>query len=317
MCRSVAYSLHNIDSSGASTGREMHASRVPGLPSTVTPSDPGPEEVLDLVPVVVDLAWFLAGLLVVVAVGWLVVEPLVGRVVRRRNRENPTVQEAIERYVRVLFVALGAVVGVAVAGYGQFLADSALVVAAGTLAVGVAAQTVLGSLVSGLVLVFDPEFSVGNYIEWGDHEGTVQSIQLRATRVETPNGDLVTVPNTVLTSEVIVRPYGRERHRLTTRVAVDYEEDLADVLQYVTDAAEGVEDVAEDPAPRAYVDEIGDGVVFVDVYYWLERPRPADVLATRSAYTAAVKARLASESVTVSPPSEHELGGRLTVDRRE
>lgn len=295
----------------------MAATRTVGPPSTVTPGEPGPEEVLDLLPLLVDFAWFLLGLVAVVAVGWLVVEPLVGRVVRRRNRDNPTIQDAIELYVRVLFVALGAVVGVAVAGYGQFLGDSALVVAAGTLALGVAAQTVLGSLVSGLVLVFDPEFSVGNYIEWGDHEGTVQSIELRATRVETPGGDLVTVPNTVLTGEAIVRPYGRERHRLTTRVAVDYEEDLADVLQYVTEAADGVDGVVEEPAPKAYVDEIGEGVVFVDVHYWLERPRPADVLAARSAYTAAVKVRLASEDVTVSPPSEHELGGRLTVDRRE
>ena len=295
----------------------MAATRAPGFLSAVTPGDPGPEEVLDLVPVVVDLAWFLLGVVAVVAVGWLVVEPLVGRVVRRRNRDNPTIQEAIERYVRLLFVLVGIVVGVAVAGYGQFLSDSALVVAAGTLAIGVAAQTVLGSLVSGLVLVFDPEFSVGNYIEWGDHEGTVQSIQLRATRVETPGGDLVTVPNTELTSEVIVRPYGRKRHRLTTRVAVDYEEDLTAVLEYVTEAAAGVDAVVDEPAPTAYVDEIGEGVVFVDVHYWLERARPADVLEARSAYTSAVKTRLDEEDVTVSPPSEHQLGGHLTVDRAE
>lgn len=288
-----------------------------GPRSTVTPGDPGPGEVLDLVPVLVDLSWFMLGLVAVVAVGWFVVEPLVARVVRRRNRENPTIQEAIARYVRVLFVVLGSLVGVAMAGYGQFLGDSALVVAAGTLALGVAAQTVLGSLVSGLVLVFDPEFSVGNYIEWGDHEGTVQSIQLRATRVETPSGELVTVPNTVLTSEVIVRPYGRERHRLTTRVAVDYEEDLAAVLQYVTAAAGDVDAVVDDPAPNAYVDEIGEGVVFVDVHYWLDRPRPADVLAAQSAYTAAVKTRLAAEDVSVSPPSAHELGGHISIDRTE
>jgi small conductance mechanosensitive channel len=295
----------------------MAPSIPPAATASVTPDDPGPGEVLDLLPVVVEFAWFLLGLLAVVALGWLVVVPLVGRAVRRRNRDNPTIQAAIELYVRVLFVALGTVVGVAVAGYGQLLGDSALVIAAGTLALGVAAQTILGSLVSGLVLVFDPEFSVGDYVAWSDHEGTVQSIQLRATRVETPAGDLVTVPNTVLTSEAIVRPYGRERHRLTTRVAVDYEEDLADVLRYVTDAAEDVEAVVDEPEPKAYVDEIGEGVVYVDAHYWLERPEPRDVLAAQSAYTAAVKVRLAGEDVTVSPPSAHELGGRLTVDRPE
>jgi len=295
----------------------MAATRVPGPASTATPGEPGPGEVLDLVPLLVDFAWFLAGLVAVVAVGWFVVEPLVGRVVRRRNRDNPTIQEAIELYVRVVFVALGTVVGVAVAGYGQFLGDSALVVAAGTLALGVAAQTVLGSLVSGLVLVFDPEFSVGNYIEWSDHEGTVQSIQLRATRVETPGGELVTVPNTVLTGEAIVRPYGRERHRVVDRVDVDYDADVEDVLRFVTEAAASVDGVVADPAPSAYLEELGDDAVAVRVHYWLERPRPLDVVEARSAYAAAVKARLEGEGVTISPAPEHELGGRLAVDRAE
>lgn len=283
-----------------------------------TPAEgPGPAELVELSPLVVRFAWFLLGFVVVAAIGWFVVEPSVARVVRRRNRNDPTIREAITRYVRLLAVLLAAIVGVTVAGYGQYLSDSALVVAAGTLAIGVAAQSVIGSLVSGLVLVFDPEFSVGNYIEFGDHRGTVQSIQLRATRLETPDGELVTVPNTALTTQAIVRPYGRPRHRLVDRVAVGYDADVGRAVAHVTAAAASVDGVLEDPAPNAFVEELGDDAVVVRVHYWLQRPRPADVLDARSAFARAVKARLAAADIAISPAPKHELSGRIAVDSDE
>jgi len=68
---------------------------------------------------------------------------------------------------------------------------------------------VIGSLVSGIALVLDPDFNVGDYIEWPNGEGVVQSIALRTTRVETQNGELVTIPNTILTNNEISRPFGR------------------------------------------------------------------------------------------------------------
>lgn len=89
-------------------------------------------------------AWFLLGF-VVAAIGWFVVEPLVGRVVGRRNRNNPTVQEAIIRYVRLLVLVAATLIGATVAGHEHILGDSALVVAAATLAIGVAAQTGAGT----------------------------------------------------------------------------------------------------------------------------------------------------------------------------
>ena len=285
-------------------------------PETTTPGL-GPDELVDFWPLLLQSAWFLLGFTVVAAVGWFVVEPLVGRAVRRRNRNNPTIQEAITRYVRLLVLVAASLVGAGVAGYGHVVGDSALVVAAGTLAVGVAAQTVIGSLVSGLVLVFDPEFSVGNYIEWGEYEGRVQSIQLRATRIETLNGELVTVPNTALTNDAIVRPYGRPEHRIVHQVAIDYDEDVAEAIRHVTEAAAGLDDVLGDPAPSAYVDELGESAVVVRVHYWVERPRPGAVVDIRSAYARAVKARLEGADITVSPAPEQELKGRITVDAAE
>ncbi|QLH77982.1 mechanosensitive ion channel [Halosimplex rubrum] len=280
---------------------------------TATPGV-GPAELVEFAPVVVRGAWFLLTATVVLVVGLFVVEPLIARVVRRRNRGNPTIQDAITRYVRLLVFAVAAVVGAGVAGLANVLTSSALVVAAATLAVGVAAQTVVGSLVGGLVLVFDPEFSVGDYIEWDDGEGTVEAITLRVTRVESPDGALVTVPNTVLTSQAITRPFGRGRCRVVERVDIDYADDPDRATEILESVARGLDGAADRPEPVAFVDELGDGVVRLRTHFWLEDARQPAVFEARSAFAQGVRRRFDEAGITVSPASEHELRGRIAVD---
>jgi len=274
----------------------------------------GPEGLAAYWPLVHRAVWFVAGFAAVTLVGWFVGEPLIARFVRRRNRNNPTIQEAVSRYVRLFVLVVAFFVAAGIAGYGRFVGDSALVVAAGTLAIGVAGQTVIGSIVSGLVLVVDPEFNVGNYIEWADHQGTVQSITLRVTRVLTPDGELVTVPNTLLTGQAITRPYGRGRRRIVEHVGVAYETDVAAALDHLTAATDAVDDIVAEPTPKAYVDDFGSDAVVLRVHYWIEDPRRRDIFAIRSAYARTVKERLEAAGITINPASKRELLGRIGVD---
>jgi len=274
----------------------------------------GPEGLADYWPLVVSGVWFLVGFVAVAVVGWFVLEPLVARFVRRRNSNNPTIQEAVSRYVRLFVLVVAFFVAAGVAGYGDLIGDSALVIAAGTLAVGVAGQAVIGSLVSGLVLVADPEFNVGDYIEWADNEGTVQSITLRVTRILTPDGELVTVPNTLLTGQAITRPYGRGRRRIVEHVGIAYEADVSEALDHLTAATDAVDDIVAEPTPKAYVDEFGGDAVVLRVHYWIEDPRRRDIFGVRSAYARTVKERLEAADIAISPASKRELLGRIEVE---
>lgn len=287
---------------------------LPLLQATTPGSGVGPDELIDYGPAVVRIAWFLAGVLFVLLLGWYVAVPAIARVVRRRNRNNPTLHEAIARYLRVLVVLVALFVGAGIAGYGGFLSNSALVVAAATLAVGVAGQEVVGSIVSGLALVIDPEFNVGDYIQWDEGEGTVRSITLRVTRVTSPNGELVTIPNRVLTSRAITRPFGRGRYRVVDQVGLAYEEDVDEAMAVLEDAATSMDGILDQPNPDVFVDELGDDAVVLRVHYWIEDPRRRDVFAIRSAYARTIKAGLEAAGIEISPPSKRELEGRIEVD---
>lgn len=204
-------------------------------------------------------------------------------------------------------------VAVTVAGYGNFLNDSALVISAVALAVGTAAREVIGSLVSGLAFVLDSD-STSAITSSGRAAAASCSRALRVTRVETSDGEEVTIANTTLTAYEFVRPYGRGSYRVVHEVGVGYNEDLAHVLDELTDVARDTDRVLADPPPTAFVDELDHDEVSIRVQYWIADPKRHDVFPVRSAYAHAVTERLHAEGITVSPTTERELTGRIRVE---
>jgi small-conductance mechanosensitive channel len=281
---------------------------------TGTPVEAGPDRLVDLLGPLTEAGWFLAGFLVTFAVGWYLLEPAASRVVRNRNRNNQTIQEALSRYLRLAVVLLAVLVGAALAGYVPKLGNSALIIAAVTVVVGAAGQTVVGSLVSGLVLVNDPEFNVGDYIQWADREGVVRSITLRVTRIQTPDGALVTVPNTKLTSEPVTRPYEQPRYRIIDRLDLAYDEDVDVALSHLEAAAHDVEEIAAEPSPEAYIDELRGDSIALNVHYWVAEPRNADLFAVRSQFAQAARRRLEGIDMHVGHPAHHDLTGRFVIE---
>ena len=276
-------------------------------------ADLGPELIEAYLPLVQRLGWLLGGALVVILPGWYLLVPSVVRIVRHRNRNNPTLEQAIARHLRLFVVLLGIVIGAGAAGFTGFLTNSAIVVAAATLALGVAAQSVVGSFVSGTVLVADPEFNVGDYVEWADGEGTIRSITLRVTRVQTPEGELVTIPNDVLTKQEITRPFGHGRFQVVQFVSLSYDDDLDAALAGLEAAAEGLEQSLDAPSPQVFVDEFGGDAVVARVHYWIDDPDRRDVFAVRSTFARSAKQRLEAAGLTIAPAAKRELQGGIEV----
>ena len=264
-----------------------------------------------------ELARGLLGFVVAAAVayslGRLVVVPLVVRVVSARNRNNPTIATATRTYAHALVVAIAGLVGIAGAGLWSILTNLSIVVAALTLVVGAASQDVVGSLTSGLFLVSDPDFNVGDWIAWPGGEGVVEEIDFRVTRVRTPNNETITVPNTELTANALTRPYGRDQFRITERVDVAYGDDVELALRELAEVAGTDDRVLEDPTPTATLVSFEGSSVRVQAIFWVEDPMDTDLVTLRSDFRRRVKRRFDEVGLTLGPPSGHELSGELDV----
>lgn len=83
----------------------------------------------------------------------------------------------------------------------------------GGLAVSLAAQDSLKSMISGFVIMFDKPFDVGDFIETSEFSGTVEDITMRSTRVRKLDDTVIAVPNTKL-AESLITNYAKLTKRL-------------------------------------------------------------------------------------------------------
>lgn len=266
--------------------------------------------------VLLELFWFTVGFGVIYLFGQVFLVPLVTRIVRSRNRNNPTIETATRTYLRVIVIGFATLTGIVAAGYGRVLSESAVIIAAITFVLGIAGQQVFGSLISGMFLVADPDFNVGDWIEWPGGKGTIEAVDFRVTRVRTLDHETVSVPNTELTNNAITRPYGRDRYRITEQLFVAYYEDTERALMELQQIAGDQEPVIDDPTPTARVLELGENAITVQAEFWIENPANEDVPTVRSDFRRAVKRHFDEEGITLAPPSAQLLSGEVTVTDR-
>ncbi|WP_071391214.1 mechanosensitive ion channel family protein [Haloprofundus marisrubri] len=257
----------------------------------------------------------LVAFVVVYGVGRVVVEPLLLRAVRVRNVNNPTIVGAVELYLHIVIVAVAFGAALAAAGYTEVLTRSTIAVAIVSLTVGVAGREVLGTLVGGLFLVVDPDFNVGDYIAWGNTEGVVETIGFRVTRVRTVDNEIISVPNTELTTNVITKPYGQNQFRVNETVGVYYEEELEETIGILRDEAVTDPAILSDPQPKVRVTGFEGDHIRLEVLFWVSDPSRRTVLDTFSEYARRVQARCENAGITLGATSAVDMGGDLEVGR--
>jgi small-conductance mechanosensitive channel len=276
-----------------------------------------PDWVIDLLSaysqVLSELFWFVVGFGIVYLVSQVFFIPLVIRAVKSRNRNNPTIETATKTYLRVAVIGFATLTGIIAAGYGRVFTESAVIIAAITFALGIAGQQVFGSLISGMFLIADPDFNVGDWIEWSGGQGTIEAVDFRVTRVRTPDNETISVPNTELTNNEIVRPYGRNRYRITEQIYVAYSEDIERALMAVQQIATDQESAREEPAPNTRILELGENAITIQAAFWIEDPMNQEIQTARSDFRRAVKQQFDEENITLAPPSSQLLSGDITV----
>lgn len=276
------------------------------------PGAPGIDIVSVYAQLAEDGATFLAVVALLYAVGRLVVVPGV-RLGTERTQVNRTVQSALVSSVHLLVVVVSVAVGASTAGFRGSLAGTTLIAAGITVAVGLAAQDVLGNFVSGAFIVSDPDFNVGDTVEWNGKRGTVVDIDLRVTRIRTLDNDRIIVPNTELattavTNETVTDPVG-----ISYTFGVDYGADLDKVQGIIRNVARDLDHVAERPRPTVAVDELTASSVLLVARIWLPVERKNRVPAVRAAFIRNVLEACKAAGIDLSEDSGTELSGEVTV----
>ena len=147
----------------------------------------------------------------------------------------------------------------------QTSAFVAMIGAAG-LAVGLALQGSLANFAGSVIILTLKPFKVGDYIESANGQsGTVKEIDIFATKLITPQNQLIIVPNGALSNASIINYSQMGSRRTWFDIGVSYAADLKQAKQILMDVVSSNEHAYKEPAPQIVVTELADSAVNLSV----------------------------------------------------
>lgn len=136
------------------------------------------------------------------------------------------------------------------------------------LAIGLAAKTFIEDFISGIFILAENVFNIGDYVSIAGKEGVVEDIGLRFTVIRDFNGELHTIPNNLIK---IVTNRSKNIQRALVEVQISYESDLAKSKELLTkglaEKFEGAKSIIEAPILQAPVALMDSGVLLRVVAY--------------------------------------------------
>ena len=192
----------------------------------------------------------------------------------RRALEKAKVDAMLASFIShlVYFGLLTFVVLAAVNRLGVQTTSFIAVLGAAGLAVGLALQGSLSNLASGVLLILFRPYKVGDYVNAGGVEGTVEEVQIFTTLLKSPDNKRIIVPNSQMMGGTITNYSAMPQRRVDLVVGVSYSADLDRVRRVLTEILDSEERVLKDPAPVIGVVELADSSVNFVVRPWTESP---------------------------------------------
>lgn len=160
---------------------------------------------------------------------------------------------------------------IAISAVGMDLTRFAILAGAFGVGLGFGLQNIVNNFVSGIILLFERPFNVGDMIQVGDNTGSLKSIGLRASIIGTPEGADVIVPNGQLLSEEVTNWMAADQlKRLEINVGVKYGTDPSDVLDILTKVGNEHPDILEEPPPQILFLGFGDNSLDFQLRVWAD-----------------------------------------------
>jgi small-conductance mechanosensitive channel len=225
--------------------------------------------------------------LVVLAVGWLVSRLVVRLLGRRIARQfgRPSLTRTALRGIRLAVFLFAFLVVLRINGLA--LGDIALSVTVFSAVVGVILAPIVGSIISGIFLLADQPYEIGDLIELPEQgkRAFVEDITLRYTKVFTLDNTFLVIPNGNIRDRDVYN-YSAEdpRTRQTLDVLVTYESDITQARNLIEKSARDVDEIIEGgprirvggaryPAhPDCLIGTFGDHGVLLRLRYWVKEP---------------------------------------------
>ncbi|GAB3751252.1 mechanosensitive ion channel family protein [Lysobacter olei] len=187
------------------------------------------------------------------------------------------------------------------------------VLGAAGLAIGLALKDSLSNIASGVMLIVQRPFHVGDMVQAAGIEGTVEQVRVFQTRMRTVDNRSVIVPNSLITTAPIINFTANTKRRVDIKVGVGYEDDLRVAREALLALAEDHPKVLREPKPEVLVMNLSESSVDLELRAWVPTE---DMVRVRSDLTEGVRDRIIGKGLNIPYPQRdlhvyhHDADGR-------
>lgn len=199
-----------------------------------------------------------------VAAGWLA--GLTSSALGRSRKIDETLRHfltSVVRYGVVVFTVIAVL-----ERFGVRTTSFVAVLGAAGLAVGLAFQGTLSHIAAGIMLLLFRPFRVGQFIEAAGVAGTVESISLFTTELNTVDNVHITLPNGQLWGAAVKNHSHNATRRIDILISINAADDIGKALDILKGVMTAEERVGKDPAPSMSISKIGGGAVEIQAQAW-------------------------------------------------
>ncbi len=209
------------------------------------------------------MVWLVAKVLLRYKKQWLERSGRALRAIRINERKIPLINEIID----YIIVVAGIIMALNILGITTPLYSALTAAGISGIIVGLAAKDVAANFISGVILLFDHTFVVGDAIEVQGYDlaGTVTDISLRVTTIVSWDGLEIAIPNSMLTTNPVTNYSTAPQRRVLFNVPLAIDSDVSRAQEVIREVVDREERVLKDQTVAVRVDEIRSGVVDIQV----------------------------------------------------
>ncbi len=228
-----------------------------------------------------------------------------------RRQIDRGARDAIKKLIHYSLLLVGIMMAISLIGLN--LTSLAFLTGALGIGVGFGLQNIVNNFVSGLMLLFERPFKVGDMVVVDNETGTVRKIGLRSTVIETFDRSELIVPNSLFISGKVTNwTRSNQVARIRITVGVAYGSDIERVLSLLKQAAQTDPRVLSNPEPNPLFLRFGDSALEFELHFFIADVK--DSLSVRSALCQQIAGRFQAAGIEIPFP-QRDLHLRSIDDR--
>jgi small conductance mechanosensitive channel len=187
-----------------------------------------------------------------------------------------SIQRILTGTTSISITLVGFIIGLSVLGLQKAVTTTLAGAGVVGLALGFAFQDVAANFISGLFLVMRKPFAVDDIIAVKDQLGSVVEINLRATKIETPDGQMVYIPNKDVFQNDVTNYSEIGVRRVDIACGVAYDSDLDQAQKTAQETIRKLPFIEKDMPVQIFFDNFGGSSIDFSIRFWIDFTTPAD-----------------------------------------